>query len=119
MAIYITSIHPFLLLRNIKEKFVERGIETWEMDKDGDFTHSPFQWRYHAWFRARVEEERNRLAFYIICRNDKNLSVIDYAVYHGRFAEMLLTHFDRECDSIEITPLASGYDQVSIKKEER
>lgn len=114
MALYIKSNNPNALLRKVREKIEDHGIDTWELDNDGDFTHSPSQWRNHAWFHAKVENERGRLAFYIICRNDKNLSVTDYAVFHGRFAEMLLTHFDRECESIEISPLASGYDKVSI-----
>mgnify|MGYP000431422721 CR=1 FL=1 len=35
-----------------------------------------------------------------------------YAAYHGRFAEMLLSHFDSKIDRIEISSLASSGDMV-------
>jgi len=40
------------------------------------------------------------------------MTIVEYAVYHGRFVEMLLTHFDKECDAIEVSPLATSYDRV-------
>lgn len=82
-------------------------------DSDGDFTHSVEQWKFRAWIRPHVESER--VVFAILCRNDKNLSVAEYAVYHGRFVEMLLCHFDKVCQSIDVTPLASQYDKISIQ----
>ena len=36
MAIYISSIHPFMLLRYIKQKIEDRGIDTWEIKHRGD-----------------------------------------------------------------------------------
>ena len=58
-------------------------IKTWSFDADGDFTHDVDQWRYQAWFRPFVKSDT--LIFGILCRKDKNISVVDYAVYHGRF----------------------------------
>ena len=34
------------------------------------------------------------------------MSKVIYAVYHGRFAEMLLTYFDEEIETVEISSLA-------------
>ena len=110
MAIYVKTSNPEGLVNNIKEKIQDKHIETWICDSAGDFTHNTDQWRYHAWMRARVEV--GKVVFSILCRNDRSLTITEYAVYHGRFAEMLLTHFDKSIDGLEITPLATKYDVV-------
>lgn len=112
MAILVETRYPHLLVQEIKEKINNGGIDTWSYDKEGDFTHAPDQWIYHAWIRPIYEEKR--VIFAILGRSDKNLSTIDYAVYHGRFVEMLLTHFDSTCIKIEVTPLASQYDKITV-----
>lgn len=40
------------------------------------------------------------------------MSVVEYAVYHGRFIEMLLSHFDKHCQSMEATPLPTKHDDL-------
>ena len=51
------------------------------------------------------------LAFGILKRADVKLSKEIYGVYHGRFAEMLLTHFDDDFSLIETTAMpVSGLD---------
>ena len=114
MAIFVKTTTPSLLIENIKKKIDEHMIDTWSVDSDGDYTHNTDQWRYRAWIRHRIEP--CRVVFYVICRNNSNMSVVEYAVYHGRFVEMLLTHFDKECDEIEVTPLATSYDSVAVSK---
>lgn len=114
MAIFVKTTTPGLLVESIKKKIDEHKIDTWSVDSDGDFTHNTDQWRYRAWFRHSIEA--GRVVFYVICRRDKNMSVVEYAVYHGRFVEMLLTHFDKECDEIEVTPLATSYDSIVASK---
>ena len=113
MSIYVKTENPQLLVDRIKECIDNHSIDTWVCDSDGDFTHSVEQWKFRAWIRPHVESER--VVFAILCRNDKNLSVAEYAVYHGRFVEMLLCHFDKVCQSIDVTPLASQYDKISIQ----
>lgn len=115
MAIFVKTENPGLLVDNIKKKIDDHIIDTWSIDSDGDYTHDTAQWRYRAWIRHRIEI--GRVVFFVICRSDADMSIVEYAVYHGRFVEMLLTHFDKECDSIEVTPLATSYDSVvAIKK---
>ena len=114
MAIFVKTNDPFSLVNGIKQKIREHGIDTWSVDSDGDFTHNVEQWRYRAWIRYRIEQER--IVFFVICRKDSNMSVTEYAVYHGRFVEMLLAHFDMECKSIELTPLATRYYKVLVYK---
>lgn len=111
MAIIIKTTKPSVLLADIKEQIDQKKIETWLVDRDGDFTHDADQWRYRAWLRPFVEE--NRLVMGILCRTDKNISVSEYAVFHGRFVEMILTHFDEMCTEVTATSLPTKYDRIS------
>lgn len=114
MAIFVKTNTPGMLVENIKKKIDEHKIDTWSVDSDNDFTHDVDQWRNRAWIRYAIEV--GRVVFYVICRNDANMSIVEYAVYHGRFVEMLLAHFDKECDAIEVSPLATNYDRVRSSK---
>lgn len=114
MAIFVRVENPSMLVRKIKGYIDDGKITTWRYDQDGDFTHDADQWRFNAWIRPLLQEDR--VVFGIICRNDRNLSVVDYAIYHGRFVEMLLTHFDKLCQGIEVSPLATNYDHVVANK---
>lgn len=114
MAIFVQTETPSRLVREIKEYIDDKKITTWMYDKDGDFTHDTDQWRFNAWIRPFIE--KNRVVFGILCRNDRNLSVVDYAIYHGRFVEMLLTHFDKQCNEIKVSSLATTYDSVTASK---
>ena len=112
MAIFVKTNEPAELLNRIREGIRKKNIDTWLCDSAGDFTHDTDQWRYRAWIRPFVETDR--IVFGILCRKDHNLSIADYAIYHGRFAEMLLRHFDTACQSMEITPLGNKkYDTVN------
>ena len=114
MAVQVVTSQPEMLLEDIKHLIDLGKIDTWLYDEDGDFTHDADQWRFNAWIRPLLQEDR--VVFGIICRNDRNLSVVDYAIYHGRFVEMLLTHFDKLCQGIEVSPLATNYDHVVANK---
>lgn len=83
---------PDKLLAAIKIGIDKGHIETWEYDGDGDFTHTPPQWRYKAWLRPVIVS--GSLRFGILSRKDIDLSTETYAVYHGRFIEMILAHLD-------------------------
>lgn len=52
------------------------------------------------------------LKFYIVRPKGANISKEVYAVYHGRFAEMLLRHFDDRCQSITASAMAEAKDLV-------
>lgn len=110
MAIFVETSNPKQLLADIKKEISEGKIATWSCDKDGDFTHNVDQWRYKAWFHPRIKDDQ--LILGVICRKDRNMSVLEYAVYHGRFVEMLLTHFDKTCGHITATSKVTMYDKV-------
>ena len=68
-------------------------IDTWSYNSDGDFTHTPPQWIHKAWLRPSTKADSLRLT--IVSPRSKNISREVYAVYHGRFIEMLLALFDQ------------------------
>lgn len=93
MALIISTNKANDLVKAIKTAIDEGHVDTWEYDDDGDFTHTPSQWRNEAWLRP--VPYTNELRFGILKRQDVDLSVEIYAVYHGRFIEMLLAHFEQ------------------------
>ena len=116
MAIFVKTTNPQELVNNIKKQIEDGKIDTWLCDKEGDFTHNTEQWRYHAWLRPVVESDR--VVFGILGRKVKNVSVLDYAIFHGRFVEMLLNHFDKDCDDILVSPLATKFDTIQASNSE-
>ena len=114
MAVFVTTNDSNELLQEIKKAIDDRTIVTWEYDSDGDFTHSPDQWKNKAWMRPHVEE--GKIVFGIVDRKDINLTITEYAVFHGRFVEMLLEHFDRKCSDIRVSPLGTTYDIIKVTK---
>ena len=54
--------------------------------------------------------EKDSLIFGIVGNKQVKMTKSLYAVYHGRFSEMLLSHFDDEIDEIEITAGKTAYD---------
>lgn len=110
MAIIITpKITPADLLVQIRNSM--NAIETWSMDSDGDFTHSPAQWNCKAWFRPKIDGVQ--LVFIILTPRGVKMSRSIYGVYHGRFIEMLLIHFDLIFTEVTATALPARGDMVS------
>ena len=101
MAIIVKSKHSEYIRIKIPVLIKEGKIDTWEIDEDGDYTHLPHQWHNRAWMRAIIEEQD--LVFYIIGRKQSKLSIEEYSVYHGRMAEMIMSHFYNYIDQIIIT----------------
>lgn len=110
MAVRVFCSAPRELLANIKARIGDGSIDTWAVDADGDFTHSPEQWKNKAWLRPLVLEDR--LVFRIIPPKSKTISKGVYGVFHGRFIEMLLTHFDLQFDRAIATALPTDGDIV-------
>lgn len=111
MAIYIKTKSPQGLLDKIKDQINKGKIDTWAYDSDGDFTHCVEQWNKHAWFSPKVESER--LVFGIIGNKNIPMTKSLYAVYHGRFIEMLLAHFDTDINVVWPSSNKTTYDNFS------
>jgi hypothetical protein len=97
MAIIVKTAMAAELLKAIKNAIDNRTVDTWSYDKDGDFTHTPEQWANKAWLTPKIYQ--GELRFGIVGQNNTKLSTVLYGVYHGRFIEMLLTHFDQNFET--------------------
>lgn len=110
MALNIYTTDPSGLLKKIKKAIDDEKVVTWSYDSDGDFTHvtSNNQWKGKAWLRPHVKDGYLHMA--ILGKKDEKLSSEVYAVYHGRFAEMVLVHFDNSFTTATATAGKSGND---------
>lgn len=111
MAIIVQTNNPTGLLASIKKAIDNKEVETWSYDNDGDFTHTPEQWHKKAWLRPRIYP--NELRFGILGPKDVKLSKTIYGVYHGRFIEMLLSHFDNSFITVSATAKKTEPDNFS------
>jgi hypothetical protein len=107
MAIVIYTQNPTLLLTSLKHEIDQGKIETWSYDSSNDFTHSPEQWSKKAWLRPQIGS--GVLMFGLVGCKSITMTKVVYGVYHGRFIEMLLTHFDKSFStasaSAEVDPI--------------
>jgi hypothetical protein len=94
MAVIVQTDKPSDLLKAIRKAIDDNVVETWSYDSDGDFTHTPSQWNKKAWLRPKVYT--GELRFGILAPKDTKLSKTIYGIYHGRFIEILLDHFDTQ-----------------------
>jgi hypothetical protein len=101
---------PHALLATVKKTIDNKSITTWSYNSNGDFTHTPPQWIHKAWLRPTVVN--GELRFAIVCPRGGNLSKEIYAIYHGRFSEMMLAHFDTMFEGSRSTALAATGDVV-------
>src|SRR5579875_2811244 len=100
MAVHVVADGSEELLAALKEAIDEKRIRTWSYDRDGDFTHTAEQWINKAWLRPRVL--KGEIVFNLIGPVETVMTKAVYAVYHGRFIEMVIHHFDeqvRECSA--------------------
>jgi hypothetical protein len=103
---------PNALLAAIKAAIDSKRITTWAYDTNGDFTHSPIQWANKAWMRPTVIAG-TQLDFGVIRPRTSTISSEIYAIYHGRFVEMMLAHFDADFGSVSATAKAAVKDNVA------
>ena len=94
MAIHIKTTTPKKLLAAYKKAIDDGHVATWSYDADGDFTHTADQWVRKAWLRPKVIEGKE-LTLYILAPKGTQISVVVYAIYHGRFIESVLSHCDK------------------------
>jgi hypothetical protein len=111
MAIRVSTTQPSSLLAAIKKAIDARHVDTWSYDSDGDFTHTPVQWAKKAWLRPTLQS--GALVLNILHPTGVSLSKEVYGVYHGRFIEMLLAHFDDKFGDAQATAAAAVGDRVS------
>ena len=108
MAVYANTTDPQGLVDKIKDYINKGKIDTWKYDSDGDLTHSATQWNKKAWLRPKIEEDR--VVFGLLGNTNDVMTKELYAIYHGRFIEMLLAHFDEFVTLIWASSQKTSYD---------
>lgn len=92
--------------------FNEKSIDTWEIDDEDDFTLSSEKYRFKAWMTIDKRLSTNTFNICIVESKKYPMTKSIYAVYHCKFAEMLLEYFDADIERIEISSLLiDGYDK--------
>lgn len=114
MALIVKTSNPSGLLSEIKKAIDSKSIQTWSYDSDGDFTHTPEQWQFKAWMRPKIIN--GELQFGFLGHNEVNTTKLLYAVFHGRFAEMLLNHFDDKLTNVAATAMPTSIDKITQLK---
>lgn len=97
MAIKVSTDNGHALLTSIYKAIVEKRVQTWRyIDHEGEryLTHSADQWDAKAWLKGSVQHPG--LVFNIVPPKGSAVTTEVYAIYHGRFIEMLLAHFDSQ-----------------------
>lgn len=110
MAVIVKTDNPSGLLKAIYKAIDDKKIETWSYDSDKDFTHVPDQWKNKAWLSPKVYS--GELRFGIISQKSVDMSKLIYGIYHGRFVEMLLTHFDTDFTTAAATAQVTDPDRL-------
>lgn len=111
MAVRVFTSNPNSLMHSVRLSIATGTVVTWSIDSDGDLTHSAEQWKNRAWFRPKVLDDR--IIFNILGPKSKALTRTEYAVFHGRLIEMLLTHFDERFTRVTATALPAEGDIVA------
>jgi hypothetical protein len=112
MALTLITQTPNKLLGDLKKAIDGGHIKTWSYNTNGDFTHTPDQWKDEALMRPVVTDGQ-KLTFNFLRRRADKTSMELYAIYHGRLAESFLAHFDTMFDDARITALATGSDRMA------
>jgi hypothetical protein len=108
--ITFTAPSPLHLLALLKEEIRKGKITTWS-EENGYFTHTPSQWARKAWLLPSIQG--SELRFAIIKSQGSNITTEVYAVYHGRFVEMMLAHFDRQFTNGFASAMPAAADRVA------
>ena len=108
----VIAQEPQKLLDAIYQAIEDGTVTTWQSTSNGSFTHTTpsDQWKNKAWFRPSVDDKG--ITFNIIRPKGGRVTKEVYAVYHGRFSEMLLAHFDNRLTVIRLPALADDNDIV-------
>jgi hypothetical protein len=99
--ISVSTGNPGALLQAIKKAIDDKKISTWNYDKDGDFIHEAAQWKDKGFLRASLDQTYLHFSFYLFSNRPLEKDVL--GVFHGRFAEMLVNHFEGSFSSIAIS----------------
>lgn len=109
MAISVSTHDPKELLEKLKKAVSDGDVTTWKVDSDGHFEYVADQYAGKAWFAPTVLD--GMLVFGLVGEAGVTMKKTIYGVYHGRFVQMLLTHFDDCFSGATVTALGNHFDR--------
>lgn len=112
MAVNFETKTPKKLLAAFRKAIDDGHVVTWAYDADGDFYHTPSQWKDVGWLRPTIYEGQS-LAMNFIARPSTKTTKENYSIYHGRFIELMLVHCDELFVVATATALPTNNDSVS------
>jgi hypothetical protein len=104
MAVTIATPDAQLLRKKILAKLEQQAVVGWG-NHGQSFTLTSPEWSGKAWVRAFPEP--GQLVLGLVPAEGVEMSKELYAVYQARLIEMLLTHFQGEMSSLEVTAAVS------------
>jgi hypothetical protein len=113
MAIYFESANPAALLAAFKNAIDKAQVVTWSYDKNGDFTHTPEQWRYRGWLRPSLSSGRLTMSF--LGSSDEVTTWEVCGIYHGRFIESMMVHCHSMFNDTRAPSQPTTSDSISTK----
>jgi hypothetical protein len=113
MAIRFETKNPAALLAAYKKAIDDKHVVTWAYDSDGDFYHTPEQWREYGWLRPSVDGGVLTLRF--LAKPNKVTTWEAWGVHHGRFVESMMAHCNSLYAEAHIPPAPSSQDTVTTK----
>jgi hypothetical protein len=113
MAIYFESANPAALLAAFKDAIDKKKVVTWSYDKDGDFTHTPEQWKNRGWLRPSSSSGRLTMSF--LGTSDQVTTWEVYGIYHGRFIESMMVHCHSMFNDARAPSQPASSDSISTK----
>jgi hypothetical protein len=103
MAIVFYTAAPKVLLDAIYKAIDEGDIDNWVSEPDGDLTIEQEEWHQEAWLRPFVFS--GMLQFGLVGKRGVMMTKSIYGVYHGRFIEEILVHFDDKFSTVTATAI--------------
>lgn len=110
MALTVMTKDPRGLIADVRAAMKCGTVKSWSVDADGDFTMTTDVFKLKAWLRPSLREDR--IVLNVLTQRGTTMSRRIYAVYHARFAEMLLEHFDTRFETVRASALALSGDIV-------
>lgn len=108
--IQIITANKVGLFDALRKRIADGEIPEWEVDDQGDFTYANAAWRRRAWMRPKKTTSGIRVN--IVGVQGAAVDRETYAVFHGRFLEMLLEHFDQMFEEATATALGTASDLI-------
>lgn len=114
MSILFSTTTPQKLLDTYRLLIKQKHVFTWEQDGDGDFYHSPPQWKGLGWLRPSIDV--NGLQVRFLGPKDKLTTYDTFGVYQGRFIESMTAHCAHLFVSATATARPSNIDIVTMQR---